>query len=1209
MRLNPRFLSRAYFQALGLACGALLISPLTAGAGEVPFATGVEVVDNFQRGRFVTGADMDGDGDQDILGVGQAEGEIAWFENTGDINSWTRRTIDDEIEFIANPLFATPVDLDQDGDLDVLAANLGDGTAMPVVTSKVVFYINQGDALSWSRIIITEALLLGEDAATAADIDQDGDLDVFVGAMTTDDFLWFENTNGNGTAWVDHVVDGSFNGTLTLESVDFDRDGDYDVVASGEFEDEVAWFENPGPDTVGTAMAWTRHVAGMFDGAKASCPADFDRDGDYDIGLVHDAGGGNPDRVMWLENTGDNDTFNSIEVKSGFNQAHGIFCTDMDADGDVDIYAVARSTGTVTWFENRLDQGMSWAEHNIDNTFVQGRSVWFADLTENGLGDAVATGDNSKILVYENQSTHRNASQQIEVVDASLPGARGVAVGDINADHQGDVVASGGGNINWWNRSDDGTWVQTSVTSTFAGAAGVTTADVDHDGDLDVVGSSQSGDTLAWFENTAGDGSAWLEKSIDLAFDGANVVAVGDMDQNGTLDVVAGAFEGEEFAWWSNDNGDGSAWTKTSIAGMRNGAISVQVVDLDRDGDLDVLGAAETDDDALFFRNGGDGSSWSIIVIDGNADGINGLRAGDIDGDGDLDAVAAVEVADTIVWWENTAGNGTAWSAAKVIDSFINNPIDVGLADFDADGDLDVVASQSKDGGKVTRYENTGNFAAPWPETDLTTVFDAAGALAVGDLDANGQPDVTAVASQDNTVAWFPNRGGQFGLATDNTAPVGLGNSVTDDVLRIEARHNGLVGERDLELTSFELLLEELPDDPLSPTEAESIIENLFVYLDDGNDVWEMGSDTLVATVSTLTPVDGVQPIDFTDGDPNVQLTQGTPRTYFVVLETTSDFDSAGVTFFQVSHLTESTSTAEDRMFDTPVSLEWAENVSSNLFEVNTGPTSADLVLASITDSPDPVDVNNQVTYTVTVTNNGPFPALNVRVAGSLPANSTLASSSGCLEDPMGAPTCTLGSLASGASESFTVTLDLEPAALGTVLVYQATVSSDTTEAAPGDETETQTTTVIGESDVAISTLAVPVTYADGFTQVYQLTVENLGASPASNAEVSNTLPAALTGTGWTCEGVNGGTCAASGSGNLSSEAVTLPPGAKVVFYAFGTVPPGTMTELTNSASVTASNDSAAANNSSITTTQRGDWIFLDGFESGNTSGWSAAVP
>jgi uncharacterized repeat protein (TIGR01451 family) len=102
--------------------------------------------------------------------------------------------------------------------------------------------------------------------------------------------------------------------------------------------------------------------------------------------------------------------------------------------------------------------------------------------------------------------------------------------------------------------------------------------------------------------------------------------------------------------------------------------------------------------------------------------------------------------------------------------------------------------------------------------------------------------------------------------------------------------------------------------------------------------------------------------------------------------------------------------------------------------------TNADLALTK-TDDADPIESGDTFTYSLLVTNNGPQEAKDVVVEDSLPAGPTLLSTSGCAEDPIGVPTCTLGTIAAGASSGYTISVSTAPDAVATVR-NQATVSS-----------------------------------------------------------------------------------------------------------------------------------------------------------------------
>jgi uncharacterized repeat protein (TIGR01451 family)/CSLREA domain-containing protein len=124
-------------------------------------------------------------------------------------------------------------------------------------------------------------------------------------------------------------------------------------------------------------------------------------------------------------------------------------------------------------------------------------------------------------------------------------------------------------------------------------------------------------------------------------------------------------------------------------------------------------------------------------------------------------------------------------------------------------------------------------------------------------------------------------------------------------------------------------------------------------------------------------------------------------------------------------------------------------------------PAEVDLRITK-TDSVDPIESGAELTYTITVENAGPATARNVVVVDTLPALVNFVSSSGCAEDPNGAPTCSMDDIPSGGSAQYTilVTVDESAAEAGTI-TNRAEVGSDVTEGAPGDESASEDTAVI----------------------------------------------------------------------------------------------------------------------------------------------------
>ena len=95
--------------------------------------------------------------------------------------------------------------------------------------------------------------------------------------------------------------------------------------------------------------------------------------------------------------------------------------------------------------------------------------------------------------------------------------------------------------------------------------------------------------------------------------------------------------------------------TEYTITTSANGAGSVYAIDMDGDGDTDVLSASIYDDTVAWYENlDGSGGSFSTHVITTSADGARSVFAIDMDGDDDVDVLSASINDDTIAWYVHT---------------------------------------------------------------------------------------------------------------------------------------------------------------------------------------------------------------------------------------------------------------------------------------------------------------------------------------------------------------------------------------------------------------------------------------------------------------------------------------------------------------------------------------------------------------------------
>ncbi|MFL6234869.1 MAG: beta strand repeat-containing protein, partial [Thermoanaerobaculia bacterium] len=246
----------------------------------------------------------------------------------------------------------------------------------------------------------------------------------------------------------------------------------------------------------------------------------------------------------------------------------------------------------------------------------------------------------------------------------------------------------------------------------------------------------------------------------------------------------------------------------------------------------------------------------------------------------------------------------------------------------------------------------------------------------------------------------------------------------------------------------------------------------------------------------------------------------------------------------------------------------------------------ADLAITK-TDGVTTATAGGSVTYTITASNAGPSDATGVTVGDTFPASLTCtwtcvgagggtctASGSGNLNDTVNLP--------SGGSVTYTASCTVSASATGT-LSNTATVAAPggVTDPTPGNNSATDSDTLAAQADLAITKTDGVTTATAGGSVTYTITASNSGPSDATGVTVGDTFPASLTCT-WTCVGAGGGTCTASGSGNIN-DTVNLPSGGSVTYTASCTISASATGSLSNTATVAAPGgvtDPNPANNS-----------------------------
>jgi len=353
------------------------------------------------------------------------------------------------------------------------------------------------------------------------------------------------------------VINTNAMGAQSVYATDLDGDGDADALSASPNDDKIAWYENMGGGTFGPQQVITTNA----NGATSVYATDLDGDGDADVLSASSS----DDKIAWYENMGGGN-FGTQQVLTGpqnsptsTNGALSVYATDLDGDGDADVLSASTYDHKIAWYENRI-----------------------------------------------NDPAH----------------------------------------------ADFGT--QQVITTNAFGARCVHATDLDGDGDADVISASLSDNKIAWYENTgpASPGSFGPQQVITTNAIGANSVHAADLDGDGDADVLSASYFDNKIAWHENLGG-GNFSGQQLIAPNANGATCVHATDLDGDGDADVLAAAGNDDMIAWYENMGGGTFGSQQVITSNAPDAYSVYAIDLDGDHFADVLSASSSDDKIAWHEN----------------------------------------------------------------------------------------------------------------------------------------------------------------------------------------------------------------------------------------------------------------------------------------------------------------------------------------------------------------------------------------------------------------------------------------------------------------------------------------------------------------------------------------------------------------------------
>ena len=641
--------------------------------------------------------DIDGDGDLDVVfGGDRTSNKVWWWENPypnyDPTTSWTRREIKNSgLNMHHDMIFG---DFDGDGKAELAFWNQ---CAKKLFVAEIPSDPKNTQPWSYTEIFSNSFESEGLDKA---DIDGDGKIDIVGGGR------WFKHSSG--ASYIPMVIDDNQRFSRVAAG-QLKKGGRPEVVfVVGDGIGQLKWYE-------WTHSSWIGHDLLSFnvDHGHSLAIEDINGDGNLDIFCAEmRLDGGNSDAKMWIFLGDGNGNFTRTVVATGYDN-HESKLGDLDGDGDIDILGKPYNWETPSldiWLNNGTGLTLDrWQRHVIDqNKLWRAIFIASADIDGDGKKDIITGGWwyknpgssggmwirntfglplNNMAAVYDfdgdgdmdvlgtqGQGSSvsssfgwaRNNGSGIFTIFDNVSGGdgdflQGVAVDRFRNVDSVEIALS-------WHAAGKGiqmltipsnpyrdTWTWHKISNTSQDEA-LSAGDIDRDSDLDLLLGTE------WLENRK---ESWIKHTLNDTRDNPDRNRLVDINGDGRLDAVVG-FEAintvGKLVWYEQPISVTSTWTEHIIANII-GPMSLDVADMDNDGDFDVIvgehNLSNPSSAKLYIFENVDstGNSWRQHIVYTGDEHHDGAQVVDIDGDGDLDIISIGWGHDQVVLYENKAFN------------------------------------------------------------------------------------------------------------------------------------------------------------------------------------------------------------------------------------------------------------------------------------------------------------------------------------------------------------------------------------------------------------------------------------------------------------------------------------------------------------------------------------------------------------------------
>ena len=332
---------------------------------------------------------------------------------------------------------------------------------------------------------------------------------------------------------------------------------------------------------------------------ESAAVADINRDGRLDI----IAGESWYEAPQWKKHR-----IREIPFMSGYIDDFSNFALDVNEDGYPDVIACSWFSKKMSWYQNPGSGGSAetlWQEHRIESGFNY-ELILLVDINGDGKAEEILPNYGSTPeLVWFERARPFSKGEWVRHVVGTVPGVKGlhgVGAGDLNGDRRPDVLTPYG----WFEAPDWKYHPSFRLLPPRGQCSPLYVDDVNRDGRNDLVYGAGHYYGLFWLENRNG---SWREHVIDDSWSQAHTLTLADLDGDGRLDIVTGkrylahdidpgAYEPLGLYWYRSTPGSSYVKHVIDFGTKAGGGMQIPVLDLDGDGDLDIVAPGKS---GLFF--------------------------------------------------------------------------------------------------------------------------------------------------------------------------------------------------------------------------------------------------------------------------------------------------------------------------------------------------------------------------------------------------------------------------------------------------------------------------------------------------------------------------------------------------------------------------------------------------------------------------------